>query len=116
MLENSQKSKQTTLIAGMAGALLASTCCILPLVLVSLGVSGVWIGSLTALEPYKYLIALVTGGFLAVGFYLVYRKRSDCEDQCRTRTQDRLIKMALWVATALIVISLTVEFWAPVFY
>lgn len=105
------------MVAAAAGALLASTCCILPLVLVSLGVSGVWIGSLTALEPYKYYIALVTGGFLAAGFWLAYRKApADCGLECRTSTRDRLIKIVLWCATGLVIISLTVDGWAPVFY
>ena len=40
---------------GLAGAFLASACCIVPLVLVTLGISGAWIGNLTALEPYKPL-------------------------------------------------------------
>ena len=48
---NSGKSWLAT--GGILGALLASSCCIVPLVLISLGVSGAWIGNLTALEPYK---------------------------------------------------------------
>ena len=36
---------------GVVGAILASTCCIAPLLLLMLGVSGAWIGNLTALEP-----------------------------------------------------------------
>jgi mercuric ion transport protein len=32
---------------GLLGALAASSCCILPLVLFSLGVSGAWIGNFT---------------------------------------------------------------------
>lgn len=39
------------LLAGGLAALLASTCCLGPLVLVTLGFSGAWIGNLTALEP-----------------------------------------------------------------
>ena len=42
---------------GMVGAILASTCCIAPLVLLTLGISGAWIGNLTALEPYKPIFA-----------------------------------------------------------
>jgi len=41
-------------------ALGASTCCVLPLVLVSLGVGGAWIGQLRALERFQWVfIALV---------------------------------------------------------
>ena len=38
--------------AGLLGAMLASTCCIVPLVLVLLGASGAWIGTLTELKAY----------------------------------------------------------------
>ena len=37
---------------GMLGALAASSCCILPLALFTLGISGAWIANLTALAPY----------------------------------------------------------------
>lgn len=41
------------LFAGGLAAILASTCCLGPLVLVALGFSGAWIGNLTVLEPYR---------------------------------------------------------------
>ena len=41
------------LFAGGLAAILASTCCLGPLVLVALGFSGAWIGNLTILEPYR---------------------------------------------------------------
>jgi len=37
----------------LVAALLASACCLGSPVLITLGVSGAWIGSLTALEPSK---------------------------------------------------------------
>ena len=44
---------RTALMTGGLAAILASTCCLGPLVLVALGFSGAWIGNLTALEPYR---------------------------------------------------------------
>ncbi len=46
-------SGRGSLLAGGVAALLASACCLGPLVLVVLGFSGAWIGNLTALEPYR---------------------------------------------------------------
>ena len=44
---------------GVIGALAASSCCVVPLVLFGLGVSGAWIANLTQLAPYQpYLIAV----------------------------------------------------------
>ena len=50
---NELKTSRGALAAGGLAAILASTCCLGPLVLVALGVSGAWIGNLTALEPYR---------------------------------------------------------------
>ena len=44
---------RAALITGGLAAILASTCCLGPLVLVALGFSGAWIGNLTVLEPYR---------------------------------------------------------------
>ena len=56
------------LVAAGLATLLASTCCLGPLVLITLGFSGAWIGMLTVLEPYQpffmgtALIALAFAG------------------------------------------------------
>jgi len=47
------KSGRGSLLVGGVAALVASACCLGPLVLVVLGFSGAWIGNLTALEPYR---------------------------------------------------------------
>ena len=47
------KNGRSVLAAGGLAAILASTCCLGPLMLVALGFSGAWIGNLTMLEPYR---------------------------------------------------------------
>lgn len=49
----STNSPRWALLTGAAAALGASLCCVVPLVLASLGISGAWLASLTALEPYR---------------------------------------------------------------
>lgn len=51
----SDKTGHRNIVAGAIATLLASTCCLGPLVLLSLGFSGAWIGKLTVLEPYQPL-------------------------------------------------------------
>lgn len=51
-MSESQKGRGALLAGGLA-AILASTCCLGPLVLIALGFSGAWIGNLTVLEPYR---------------------------------------------------------------
>ncbi len=104
---------------GVLGALLAASCCIGPLVLVSLGVSGAWIGNLTALEPFKPYFAAFAILLIGLGFWQVYFKpKKVCEDgsYC-ARPQSALItQIALWAASALVILALTIDFWAPWFY
>src|SRR3546814_9143726 len=54
LTENHEPKQANWVAAGaLIGAGLASACCVVPLLLVMLGISGAWIANLTALEPYK---------------------------------------------------------------
>src|SRR6266481_123029 len=70
---NLQRQQRLMAAGGLVGALAASSCCILPLVLFSLGVSGAWIGNFTRLAPYQPYFIAVTIAFLGCGYWLVYR-------------------------------------------
>lgn len=111
-------AKKTKLIAtgGILGALAASTCCIVPLILFSLGVSGAWVGNLTALEPNKPIFITVTLGFLGYGYWMVYRKPKACAEgeACARPLPNRLVKTSLWGATLLILIAFFWNWIAPV--
>ena len=106
-------------IGSVIGAVLASSCCLVPLVLVTLGASGAWIGNLSALDPYKGYFAAVTLVFLGMGYWQVYQKQEiDCEagSYCASPASDRVTRVALWIATALVLSALTIDWWAPLFY
>src|SRR5262247_3809035 len=68
-------TRQQRLMAagGLLGAFAAASCCILPLVLFGLGVTGAWIGSFTQLAPYQPYFIAVTIACLGYGYWLVYR-------------------------------------------
>ena len=109
---------KTRLIAagGILGALAASSCCIVPLALFSLGVSGAWVGQLTALAPYQPIFVIITLGFLGYGYWMVYRKpKTSCaaDAACIRPLSKRVIKGALWFSTALIVLSLAWPYIVP---
>src|SRR5262249_49344105 len=101
------KSIHVTALAaiGILGAVAASSCCLLPLILVSVGVSGAWIGTFTALAPYQSYVALITLAVLGYGFYSVYwRAPQACEDETCERPLPRpVVKAGLWLGTLLIV-------------
>lgn len=104
-------------IGGILGALAASSCCIVPLVLFSLGIGGAWIGNLTALAPYKPLFVAGTTGLLSYGFYLVYGKpKQACAEGavCARPIPNRFVKLALWLATVLVAAAFAFDYVAPV--
>ena len=114
----SEKAQKTVFAGGgVLGALAMSSCCILPLVLFSLGFTGAWIGSLAALYPYKWYFFVPAVGFIAAGFYKVYRKpaASACEAEaaCASPISDRIGKIALWSSTALVLAALAFTYAAP---
>lgn len=117
--DSDQKGQGWLAAAALIGAGLASACCVVPLVLVTLGISGAWIANLTALEPYKPYVAAVTLGLLAYGFWHVYFKpKPKCEDgsYCAMPQSARNTKIALWAGLAIVIIALTLDWWAPWFY
>ncbi|WP_439477966.1 mercuric transporter MerT family protein [Brevundimonas sp.] len=104
---------------GIVGAILASACCIVPLLLVTLGVSGAWIGNLTALEPFKPYVAVVTLALIGLGFWRVYfQRRPACEDgsYCARPQSSRITRAALWIGAAVVLLALSIDWWAPLFY
>ena len=115
-----RNDKQGWLAAGgLIGAVLASSCCIVPLMLVIVGVSGAWIGNLTALLPYKPIFTAISLGFIGLGFWYVYfRQKPVCEEDsfCARPQSSLLTKTVLWAAPLLVTLSATITWWAPFFY
>ena len=94
-----------TASTGIASALLtvvAGACCVspilAPIIVGVLGASGaVWAAGL---KPYGSWILGASAGFLALGFWSVYRPRRACSiaDVPRPRRMlDRVAKLSLWV-------------------
>ena len=92
------------LIAGILSAIGASICCVGPLVLLALGVSGAWIGSLTGLEPYPPILIGLTLLFLGFAFYRLYFVRPACspESACGNPRSLRRQRVAFWIVTVLV--------------
>jgi len=103
---------------GVLGALAASSCCILPLVLFGLGVSGAWIGNFTQLAPFQPYFIAATIGCLGYGYWVVYRpSKPACADggACTRPLPNRLVRAGLILATILVVAALGFDFLGPLF-
>lgn len=116
-MEKTQTGRGALLTGGLA-ALLASTCCLGPLVLVALGFSGAWIGNLTAMEPYRpiFLGAALVAMFFA--WRRIYRPVKNCKpgEVCAMPQVRTTYKLIFWVVVALIVVALGFPYVLPLFY
>ncbi len=106
------------LVAGGIAAILASTCCLGPLVLVMLGVSGAWIGNLTLLEPYRpfFIGAALVALFLA--YRRIFRLTRACKpgEVCAVPQVRAAYKMIFWGVAVLVVIAVAFPYVLPLFY
>lgn len=106
------------LLTGGLAAILASTCCLGPLVLISLGVSGAWIANLTVLEPYRPLFigAAVTALFFA--WRSIWRPASTCRpgEVCAVPQVKRTYKALFLLVAVLVAIALGFPYATPWFY
>ena len=111
-------SGRGALLAGGAAALLASTCCLGPLVLLALGVSGAWIGNLTALEPYRPLFNGVALIALFFAGRQIWRPALTCApgEVCAIPQVRRGYRWAFGVVAALVLVALVFPYLAPLFY
>lgn len=113
-----QLTGKGSLIAGVLAAIGASVCCVGPLVLLAVGVGGSWVGSLTAMQPYRPIFIGLTLLFLGLAFRKLYlvpqvcTPGTPCADP-RTRQMQRL---TFWIVAVLLLALLAVPWLAPLFY
>lgn len=110
------RTQKLVAAGGIFGAIAASSCCIAPLALFSLGISGAWIGNLTALAPYQPYFIAATLACLGYGFWLVYRPRKvACAEgaACAQPLPNRFVMLGLILATILIAGALGFDLLAP---
>ncbi len=107
-----------TLFAGGIAAILASTCCLGPLVLVALGFSGAWIGNLAALEPYRPLFIVAAIIALLLAGKRIYRPARDCKpgEICAIPHVQKAYKLIFWIVAALVAVALGFPYVLPLFY
>jgi mercuric ion transport protein len=113
-----QQKGRGALAAGGLAAILASTCCLGPLVLVAVGVSGAWIGDLTLLEPWR---PLLIGAALVALFFAgrrIFRPAAACRpgEVCAIPQVRLEYKLLFWVVVAVVLVALSFPYVLPLFY
>jgi len=110
------RGQKLAAVGGVIGALAASSCCILPVVLFSLGIGGAWIGNFTQLAPYQPYFIAATLAFIGTGCWLVYRSSKiacAASEACTRRLPNRLVKIALIAATVIVIAAWAFDYVAP---
>lgn len=109
---------RSALVAGGLAAILASICCLGPLVLIALGFSGAWIGNLTVLEPYRpiFIGAALVAMFIA--YRRIFRPVQACKpgEVCSIPRVRIAYKIIFWIVAVLVVVALAFPYVLPLFY
>jgi mercuric ion transport protein len=106
------------LALAVVSSLIASTCCVLPLALVLVGITGAWMVNLVALKPITPVFIVLSLGALAWSGYLVFRPAKACpptqDSACETT---RPLMRRVFLGCALFIAALLAfPLIAPVFY
>ena len=98
-------------------SLLASTCCVLPLVLVLVGITGAWMSTLVAMKPLTPYAITVCVGALGWAGWLLFKPARACDIQDGNCATTRPAMRRVFLACALfIALLLSFPLFAPLFY
>ncbi len=113
-----ERTGSGALFVGGLAAILASTCCLGPLLLVAVGLSGAWIGNLTRLEPYRpfFIGAAVVALFFAGR--RIFRPAHACEpgEVCAVPRTRRIYKILFVTVSVLVLVALVFPYVVKFFY
>jgi mercuric ion transport protein len=101
--------------ASVLAAIVGSLCCVAPLVLITLGISGAWISRLTALEPYRPLFIGVMVAFLGLAFRHLYIVPARCApgEACANPRLQRRQRQIFWVVVVGLAALIAFPWYAP---
>jgi mercuric ion transport protein len=97
----------------VVSAVLASACCIGPLVFALLGISGAAFAQ--RFEPFRPYLLVGTYGLLAGAFYFTYRPgHAACgpDGACELPGTNRVGKAMLWIAAGVVILATTFPWYA----
>jgi mercuric ion transport protein len=107
------ESTERSLLLGagtVLSAVAASLCCILPVVVATLGVGSAALGGW--FEPARPYFLALTVLFLALGFYQAYRPR-ECPpgQECAVPARLRRQRILLWILTPVALLLMTFPYY-----
>ena len=100
-----QGVSKSSLIATIIAGITASACCIGPLVLLTLGISGSWISNFSVLEPLRPVFIGITAIFLGLAYRKLYLlpKICDADSACANPAYLRKQRIIFWIVTVAVI-------------
>jgi mercuric ion transport protein len=111
-------NQKHALLAGAVAGIGASLCCVVPWVLLSLGLGGAWLARLTAFEPLRPIFLGLTLFFVGMAFRKRYPNPTVCGPGrgCADDASIRRQRLVFW-AVAIPLLGLVAFPWiVPMFY
>ena len=104
---------KTSLTSGGLASVAATLCCVMPFVLLMLGISGAWISYLVALEPYQPIfvaVALVALIFAYKGIFINNNLCTENDKFCAKPSVNRIYKTAFYIVAIMLVLSIVAPY------
>ena len=118
--ETGDTGSKVGLIGGALAAIGASVCCLGPLVLVILGVSGAWISNFALLMPYRWIFVVAALGFMGYAWHRIYRAPAlaACEpgSVCALPQTNRFYRVLFWIVSVLVLLGVASPYYISLFY
>lgn len=113
--QGKQGLSKGTLIGSIVSGIAASACCVGPLVLLSLGISGSWIGNLKVMQPYRFIFIGLTLVFLGLAFRKLYLVPPACavDAACAQPANLRKQRIAFWIVTVFVSLLISFPWYGP---
>lgn len=110
--------ESSALAAGGIAALLTGVCCVVPLLLVSVGIGGAWLAHLRAFAPYRWIFIGAALVALAFAWKRIFRPATECKpgEICAIPQVRRGYKISFWAVALLLAFMAVFPYFAPLFY
>lgn len=111
------EKKSWTSIGAVLAAIGASVCCVGPLLLLSMGIGGAWVSTLTSFASVRPIFITLTIIFTGLGYRKLYLLPQKCDEdkQCALPKIAKRQKISFWIGTTFILLLLAFPWYAPYF-
>lgn len=99
-----KRASSWTLAGGIFAAIVASLCCLGPLLALSLGLGS--FAAATFFAQWRPLFLALTFALLGLAWFMAYRRpKSGCDDATCARRPGRAMRISLWLGTLIAVVA-----------